>query len=50
MNASQASHDIKSGPLTLTSDELALFDPLERLAVKMMVANGRVIIEEREAG
>jgi len=61
MSASQARHDNNAlrsfctagdnstAPLRFTADEVQLLDPLEKLALKMMVQNRRAVIE-KESG
>jgi len=56
MIGSEASHDISTprlfctagdnptDPLQFTEEEVILLDPLEKLALKMMVKNGRAIV------
>lgn len=57
MIGSEASHDISTprsfctagdnltAPLVLTREDLAAFDPLTRLAAKMMISNGTAVLE-----
>ncbi len=61
MSGSEASHDISTSqsfctavdnpvaPLRITEEEVRLLDPLERIALRMMVRNGRAVVE-KEAG
>jgi|GEM_PF-3347469 hypothetical protein len=54
----EASHDVSTPrsfctagdnpvvPLRFTEEEVALLDPLEKLALKMMIKNGKATLEE----
>ena len=59
MNTSQALHDditpdsigpLKDKPLLeLTSQELEILDPLERLAAQLMIERGKAVLVEEES-
>lgn len=42
----EITRDNPAAPLVLTKEDLAAFDPMTRLAARMMIANGKAILEE----